>query len=158
MINKLYNYKSGYRYNVALDATKGREIQLILFKWGLYLLFWQLQQENDYYYEICFKSRKHCTKLLRDCMILANIPKLSLLINNSQQWPRAFYLRCALCLTHYRVSWFSYMISKSETKKTSEKVTFNIQKSFLCQSVCVVNKCSTCYFTKELVSNQALFA
>ena len=126
-----------------LKVEKFKRNISILFKRGLYLLFWQLQQENDYYYKIC--------------IILANIPKLSLLVNNSQQWPRAFYLRCALCLTHYRVSWFSYMISKSETKKTSAKVTFNIQKSFLCQSICVVNKCSTCYFTKELVSNQAFF-
>jgi len=26
-INKLYKYKYGYWYNMALDATKGREIQ-----------------------------------------------------------------------------------------------------------------------------------
>ena len=69
-INKLYKYKYGYRYNVALDATKGREIQ-----WDISILYFRkahtfylcgCDKKTTIYYYNFFKSRKHCTKLFRE--------------------------------------------------------------------------------------------
>ena len=88
MINKLYKYKYGYRYNMALDATKGREIQQNI-------SFLYFSEAYTFYFRSCDKKTITTKKKIlnnetlykaieRDCIILANIAKPSLHINNSQ--------------------------------------------------------------------------
>ena len=50
-INKLYKYKYVYRYNVALDATKSREIQV------KYLYRFYFSEAYTFYFRGCDKKQ-----------------------------------------------------------------------------------------------------